>query len=595
MKISREKISLSRRTEMYILGISAFYHDSAAALLKDGKVFVAAEEERFTRIKHDNAFPFQAVAFCLREAGIALNDVEALAYYEKPLLKFERILDGFVQTYPFSLKPFLCGIPEWLRMKVQVERILRKELGFQGKIFFVPHHVSHAAAAFFPSPFKKAAVLTVDGTGEYQTTGLWLGERNTLVPLRAIDFPHSWGLFYSTFTSFLGFTINEDEYKVMGLAAYGEPSYEARIRKLIEVKADGSFRFDMRFFAFREGFRMWSPRFEDVFGQPRKPGDPITQREKDLAASVQTVLEDGYGKILRHLSELTGCRAVCVGGGVALNATANGKIFDRIPFTDAYVFGAAGDSGAAVGAALFVHHQLFGNIPRHEIKGLEFGSAYTDAELKQQLAVRGLPYEFFDDEETLLARVALLLSQDAVIGWFQGRMEFGPRALGARSILANPRSASMKEKVNRVKRREAFRPFGGSILQERVGEYLEIPGSQRAFPFMNFCFRVRPERREELAAIVHKDGTCRAQTVSPEQGRYYRLLSAFAEKTKTPCLLNTSFNTQGEPIVESPAQAIDDFLATPIDYLAIGNFLVSRPRGRGGDFDPSSRRVSPAQ
>ncbi|MBI4134060.1 MAG: hypothetical protein HY475_01405, partial [Candidatus Terrybacteria bacterium] len=408
---------------MYILGISAFYHDSAAALLKDGKVLFAAEEERFTRIKHDNAFPFQAAAFCLREAGIALNDIEALAYYEKPLLKFERILDGFVQTYPFSLKPFLRGIPEWLRVKVQVKRILRKELGFQGKIFFVPHHVSHAAAAFFSSPFTKAAVLSVDGVGEYQTTGLWLGERNTLVPLRAIDFPDSWGLFYSTFTSFLGFKINEDEYKVMGLAAYGEPSYEASIRKLIEIRGDGSFRLDMRFFSFREGSRMWSRRFEKLFGPPRKPDDPITQREKDLAASVQKTLEDGYGRILRHLSELTGVKELCVSGGVALNALANGKIFDQTPFTKTHVFGAAGDSGAALGAALFVYHQLFGNIPRHETRGLAFGSAYTDAGLKQQLAVRGLPYEFFGDEETFLARIALLLSQDSVIGWFQGRME----------------------------------------------------------------------------------------------------------------------------------------------------------------------------
>lgn len=567
---------------MYILGTSAFYHDSAAAVLKDGKVLAAVEEERFTRRKHDNAFPFQAVAFCLREAGIALNDVGALAYYEKPLLKFERILDDFVQTYPLSLGPFLRGIPEWLHVKVQVKRLLRKELGFQGKIFFVPHHASHAAAAFFPSPFEKAALLTIDGVGEYQTTGLWLGERNTLVPLYAIDFPHSWGLFYSAFTSFLGFKINEDEYKVMGLAAYGEPSYEARIRELIKIKADGSFRVDMRFFSFREGIRMWNRRFEKFFGPPRKPDDPITQREKDLAASVQKILEEGYGKTLQHLAELTGARELCVGGGVALNALANGKIFERTPFTNVYVFGAAGDSGAAVGAALFTHHQLMGNAVRNEVRGLELGSSHADAEAERQLTARGVSFERFSGEETLLERVASLLSQDAIVGWFQGRMEFGPRALGARSILASPCSARMKERVNLVKRREAFRPFGGSILQDRVHEYLEVPESQRSFPFMTFCFRVRPDKRGELAAIVHEDGTVRIQTVAPEHGRYEQLIRAFAKKTGTPCLLNTSFNLQGEPIVESPAQAIDDFLKSPMDYLVLGNLLVQHPRGKGG-------------
>jgi len=562
---------------MYILGISAFYHDSAAALIRDGRVLYAAEEERFTRIKHDNQFPFSAATYCLKKAGLSINDVEYVTYYEKPLLKFERIFENFVQTYPFSFGPFLRGIPEWFGDKIKIERIIRKKLGHKHKLFFIPHHLSHAAASFYPSSFEESAILTADGVGEYQTTGLWKGERNKITPLKLIEFPHSLGLLYSTFTSFLGFTVNEDEYKVMGLGAYGEPSYADKIYQIIDVKDDGSFRMDMRFFAFRESFRMWSKKFEKLFGKPRLKDQPVTQRDKDLASSIQKVTEDIYLGMLNHLYHITKCENVCIGGGVGLNALANGKIYQKTPFKNAYVFGAAGDSGGAIGSALFAHHSILHNETRHVISSLCFGSDYANEEIEAVLKKFGVEYIQIRGEDELTKQVAHYLAQNKIVGWFQGKMEFGPRALGSRSILAKPNPYTMKEEVNKVKIREQFRPFAGSILQDRVHEYFKVPESNHPSPFMTFCFKVREEKRDTIAAIVHKDDTCRIQTVNEDNGLYYKLLKRFYEITGVPCVLNTSFNLRGEPIVENPAQAIQDFLKTEMDYLVIGNFLVAKP------------------
>ncbi len=559
---------------MYILGISAFYHDSAAALIKNGKVIAAAEEERFSRIKHDNLFPFRAINFCLSREGIAIPDLAAISYYEKPLLKFERIIETFVSTYPRSFSPFLKGMPEWLGEKIKIQQIIKKKLGYEGKIYFIPHHASHAAACFFPSPFKSSAILTVDGVGEYQTTGLWKGSGIKITPFKEIHFPHSLGLFYSTATAFLGFKINEDEYKMMGLAAYGKPTLVDKVKKLIRLREDESFNLDLSYFAFRETFQMWSRKFEKLFGPPRKPNQPVTQRDKNLAASVQTVTEEVYFKMLNHLYVLTKSKNICVSGGVALNALANGKIYQKTPFKNVYIFGPAGDNGTAAGCALFTYHSIFKKLKRQPISDLRLGSEYDNDQIESLLKEYKLKYQKFKNGDELVDKTARLLAKNKTVGWFQGRMEYGPRALGARSILANPQPRWMKEKVNVIKRREQFRPFAGSILQEKAHEYFDVPEKNHRSPFMVFCFEVKKNKKNELAAIVHPDNTCRIQTVSKENGRYYKLIKKFSEITGTPCILNTSFNLKGEPIVENPRQAIEDYIKTKLDHLIIEDFLV---------------------
>lgn len=560
---------------MYILGISAYYHDSAACLIKNGKVLFAAEEERFTRIKHDNAFPENAVQRCLAEAGIPAQKLDSIAYYEKPLLKFERILETFVQTYPRSLKPFLKGMPEWISYKIKVEQKIRKFLKYKGKIFFIPHHLSHAAAAFLPSPFEEAAILTVDGVGEYQTTGLWIGKKNEITSLKSINFPHSLGLLYSTFTAFLGFRVNDDEYKVMGMAAYGKPRYKDLIYKIIIVKDDGSFELNMKYFGFRESFQMWTREFESLFGMSRRPSETVKQRHKDIAASIQLVIEEIYFKILHYLYSLTQIKNLCVGGGVVLNALANGKIYKNTPFKKVYIFGPAGDGGASIGAALFANHSILESKSRQTISGLSFGTEYSTHEIEAVLKMYKLKYKLIKEEDELIETVARLLADNKIIGWFQGRMEFGPRALGNRSILANPTPSEMKYKVNRIKRRELFRPFAGSVLQEYVHEYFEVPEKKHVSPFMNFCFQVKEEKKKDLAAITHADGTCRIQTVDKTNGRYYKLIQRFKELTGIPCILNTSFNLKGEPIMENPKHAIKDFFSR-LDFLILGDFLMSK-------------------
>lgn len=560
---------------MYILGISSYYHDSAAVLIKDGVIVCAIEEERFTRNKHDNSFPKNSINFCLNNNNLTINDIDYISYYEKPLLKFERILETFVATYPFSLKPFVKTIPEWMSEKIKAEHSIRK-LGFKKKIFFVPHHYSHSSAAFYTSPFEKSAILTVDGVGEHQTTVLWKANGSTITPLQEINFPHSLGLLYSTFTAFLGFRVNDDEYKVMGMAAYGKPKYTKLIKQMIEVKPDGSFNLKMKYFAYRESFVMWSQAFEKLFGKPRKTDETILTRHKDIAASIQKVSEEIYFLMLNHLHKITNSPNLCIGGGVALNSLANGKIYQNTPFKNIYVLGCAGDSGGALGAALFTYHSIFNKKKRHIFSSLALGSWFRDSEAEYVLNKYNLSYKQYKNESELINKTAEILSKNHIIGWFQGKMEFGPRALGNRSILANPRDKNMKEKVNKIKVRELFRPFAGSVLQEQAEQYFKIPKNQKKFPFMNFCFQVKEKMSNNISAIVHKDYSCRIQTVSQDDGIYCKLIKEFYRITGIPVLLNTSFNLKGEPIVETPQQAIEDFLKTKMDYLVIGKFIVSK-------------------
>lgn len=561
---------------MYILGISAFYHDSAAALIKDGVVIAAAEEERFSRVKHSFQFPFEAIEFCLKEAGITIDDVTYVAYYEKTLLRFERVLDMFIKAYPFTFRPFVKGIPEWITEKIKVEQKIRKKLKFRKKILYIPHHLSHASAAYYASGFENAAILTIDGIGEYQTTAMWSGKNNKMIPLKHINFPDSIGLLYSTFTAFLGFRVNEDEYKVMGLAAYGKPIYKNEINKLIEVKSDGSFKLDLSYFKFREEFRMWSNKFEKSFGKPRKHPQKVTQKHMDIAASIQLVTEEIYFKLFNHLFSLTKERNLCIGGGVALNALANGKVFENTPFKNVYVVGPAGDGGNAMGAALFSYFHILGNKKaRVQMNNLYLGTHYSNNEVETVLKKSSLKYKKILSEKELVTKAATLLANGKVIGWFWGRMEYGPRALGARSILANPEKRGMKDKVNKIKIRELFRPFAGSILKEHLHTYFEAPKTYFS-PFMVFCFVVKKEARKKMAAIVHEDFTCRVHTVTKKDGRYYDLLQEFYKLTGNAIILNTSFNLKGEPIVESPQQAVDDFLKTSLDCLIIENYLVTK-------------------
>jgi carbamoyltransferase len=562
--------------DMYILGISAFYHDSAASLLKDGVVITAVEEERFTRIKHDNSFPYKAIEYCLVSNNLSIKDINYVAYYEKPLLKFERILETFVETYPFSLYPFIKAIPEWLGEKIKVGAIIKKKLGYKGEIYYIPHHLSHASAAFFTSPFKRAAILTVDGVGDVSTTDMWMGELGKITNVGEIFFPNSLGLFYSTLTAFLGFRVNSDEYKVMGLGAYGNPTYKQKLARLIKINDDGSFELDLSYFAFRESFRMWSRKFESEFGSHRNPGEPITQRHKDMAASLQVVTEDVYFGILNNLYKKTHIKNLCISGGVALNSLANGKIYKNTKFRNIYDFGPAGDSGTSLGAALFLYTSVLKHPRPKAVKTLCLGSEYAESYIEHVLEKNGLKYEKIDNQKMLIDKVAHNLKKNDVIGWFQGRMEFGPRALGSRSILANPKSAGMKDVVNKIKKRESFRPFAASVLQEKVQELFDVPEKNHKSPYMNFCFEVKDEAKRNIAAIVHEDGTCRIQTVCEDNGLFYKLIKRFYFLTGIPCLLNTSFNLSVEPIVEKPEQAIYDFTNSSLDVLVIGNFIVTK-------------------
>ncbi|MEO6742595.1 MAG: carbamoyltransferase [Chthoniobacteraceae bacterium] len=590
-----------------ILGISAYFHDSAAVLVTDGEVIAAAQEERFTRKKHDASFPGHAVEYCLREARLAPEKIDYVAFYEKPLLKFDRLLDTFVATAPAGLRSFMMAMPLWIKQKLHLPREIRCALGgtFTKRIVFPTHHESHAASAFFPSPFEEAAILTLDGVGEWDTASIGIGRGGKIELLKTLRFPHSLGLLYSAFTHFCGFRVNSGEYKLMGLAPYGEPKYADVIRReLIDLKDDGSLRLNMRHFNFAGGLTMTSRSFAKLFGgPPRKPEDTITQREMDLAASIQSVTTEIVLRMARHAKALTGAKNLCLAGGVALNCVTNGALLRAKIFDDIWIPSAAGDAGGALGAAMFVSHQLLGT-PRHAqpgdaLKGALLGPSFNDDEIRAVLDAGALRYRHFADEAGLLTEVTGAISEGSVVGWFQGRMEFGPRALGSRSILGDPRNAGMQARMNvRIKFRESFRPFAPSCLAEDANQWFEL---DRESPYMLLVAPVREEHRTKLddiqrtamcdpdlrkrvnvarstlPAVTHVDFSARVQTVSEERnGRYYRLIREFSRRTGCGVLVNTSFNVRGEPMVCTPGDAVRCFLATDMDMLVLENFVLQK-------------------
>jgi len=593
-----------------ILGISSYYHDSAAALLRDGEIIAVAQEERFSRKKHDARFPLHAVRYCLREAGIGLGDVQYLVFYDKPLVKFERLLETYLAYAPKGFRSFLAAMPIWLKEKLYLKHQLRKEFSELSGIkesrlpplLFSEHHQSHAASAFFPSPYEKAAVLCLDGVGEWSTTTAWHGESNDLTPLWEIDFPHSLGLLYSAFTYYTGFKVNSGEYKVMGLAPYGEPKYVDLIFKhLIDLKEDGTFRLDMSYFNYATGLTMTNDKFDALFGMPRrKPESPLSQAHMDLARSVQEATEEIVLRLARTVRKETGEDCLCLAGGVALNCVANGRILREGPFKDIWIQPAAGDAGGALGAALAVWYQYLDK-PRTPdggldgMKGSYLGPRFEDSEIADFLDSVGAQYRRVEDAD-LYPELAGILDGENVVGWFQGRMEFGPRALGGRSIISDPRSRRMQSVMNlKIKYRESFRPFAPSVLAERVGRYFE---HDRPSPYMLIVAPLREEHRiamtgEEqklfgieklnvpcsvLPAITHVDYSARIQTVHRETNpRYHKLIEAFEQRTGCPVLVNTSFNVRGEPIVGSPEDAYRCFMRTEMDYLVIENFILAKP------------------
>jgi carbamoyltransferase len=588
---------------MRVLGVSAFYHDSAAALIDEGRIEAAAQEERFTRQKHDPSFPRHAIAYCLQAAGISLSDVDHVVFYDKPFLKFERLLETYLAFAPRGLRSFSMAVPLWLREKLFQKNLLRRELtafapdyDWEGRLLFAEHHQSHAASAFFASPFQDAVVLTMDGVGEWATTSVGLGTGNRLAMHKEIHFPHSLGLLYSAFTYYTGFKVNSGEYKVMGLAPYGEPRYAKTILdRLMDLKADGSFRLDLSFFDYCTGLRMTNRRFDELFGGPaRSPDEPLTQRHMDLAASIQAVTDEIVLRLTRGLAAETGAENLCLAGGVALNCVANGKVLRDGHFRRLWIQPAAGDAGGALGAALCAYH-LFNGRPRlsagegDAMQGAYLGPSFAQSDIEQRLTGVGARFTTVTDDE-LIARTVTALVEGKAVGWFQGRMEFGPRALGARSILGDARSPSMQSMLNlKVKYRESFRPFAPSVLREDVAEWFELDADS---PYMLLVADVARQHRREMTpeehalfgiqklnvprssipAVTHVDYSARIQTVHRDTNpRYHELLRAFKARSGCPVLVNTSFNVRGEPIVCTPEDAYRCFMGTEIEVLAIGN------------------------
>ncbi|MES2176369.1 MAG: carbamoyltransferase [Gemmatimonadota bacterium] len=589
-------------THEYILGISAYYHDSAACLLRDGAIIAAAQEERFTRKKGDERFPSNAVAYCLREAGIAMPDVNYVGFYDKPLLKFERILETYLAVAPRGFRSFLMAGPMWVKEKLFTDRDLRKSLGgYDGLLLYAEHHESHAASAFFPSPFEEAAILTIDGVGEWATAAMGVGKGSDLQLLRELRWPDSLGLLYSAFTYYTGFKVNSGEYKVMGLAPYGEPKYVDRIYEhLLDVRDDGSFTMNQTYFNYLSGLTMTSEAFDELFGgPPRTPESALTQRDMDLARSVQVVTEEVTMRMARALHRETGLENLCLAGGVALNCVANGRLLREGPFKRIWIQPAAGDAGGALGVAQLIHHR-YREQPRvalgtrDAMKGSYLGPAFSDDEIEGYLREAGATYRRLERDD-LLAETAQHLADEKVIGWLNGRMEFGPRSLGARSILGDPRSPRMQAQMNlKIKFRESFRPFAPSVLLEHAQEYFDLECES---PYMLLVAPVKEERRvpmsgadaglwgieqlnlvrSDIPAVTHVDYSARVQTVNRETNRdYYDLIAAFRERTGCAVLVNTSFNVRGEPIVCTPADAYRCFMRTHIDTLVLGPFLLEK-------------------
>jgi carbamoyltransferase len=591
-----------------ILGISAYYHDAAAALVVDGDIVAAVQEERFTRRKHDPSFPSRAVAYCVEEAGLTPKDLDHVVFYDKPLLTFDRLLETYVSFAPHGFRSFVRSMPLWLSEKLHLPREIRRQLGggYTKRVSFVEHHESHAASAFFPSPFDEAAILTFDGVGEWATATMGTGRGNRMELHAELRFPHSLGLLYSAFTYFTGFKVNSGEYKLMGLAPYGEPVYVDRILdKLVDLRDDGSFRLNLRYFDYCTGLQMTSKRFEELFdGPPRAPESPITQREMDLAASVQQITEEIVIRAARHLHATTGMTNLCMAGGVALNCVANSRILRDTPFERIWVQPAAGDAGGSVGAALFVWHQLLGNerAPqgRDRQRGSFLGPRYNRDDVVAMLGRNGATYRLVDDEVELCDLVVGLLADGNVVGWFQGRMEFGPRALGARSILGDPRSPRMQSVMNqKIKFRESFRPFAPAVLLDHVDDWFERAAGEES-PYMCLVAPVAAAQRTAAAgamaqgldkldvvrstipAVTHVDLSARLQTVDAERhGRFHLLLERFHQRTGCPVLVNTSFNVRGEPIVCTPDDAFRCFMATGMDVLVLEDAVLLKAEQGG--------------
>ena len=592
---------------MNILGISAYYHDSAAALIRDGEIVAAAQEERFTRKKHDAHFPLNAVRYCLAEGGVKAGELNAVAFYDKPIAKFARILETYMGVAPKGLRSFMMAMPLWLRQKLwipmEIETIL-EENGVKGGygLYFPEHHESHAASAFFPSPFERAAIMTLDGVGEWATSTIGAGQGNSFKILKEMRFPHSLGLLYSAFTYFTGFRVNSGEYKLMGLAPYGEPTYVDRIMEhLIDLKEDGSFRLNLDYFGYLDGLTMTNEKFSRLFdGPPRKAEAELTQRESDIARSIQAVTEEIVLRMARFAHGLTGEENLCLAGGVALNCVANGRLLREGPFKNIWIQPASGDAGGALGAAYVVAHMVHGE-PRksdnvHDrMKGAYLGPAFDDAEVEAYLAAKGYPAEKLTDPQAWADRIAQLIDEERVIGLVQGRMEFGPRALGGRSIIGDARSPKMQSIMNlKIKYRESFRPFAPSCIEERAGDFFEL---DRPSPYMLLVAQVKPGRckgleeaktlsvrerirqvRSDVPAITHVDYSARIQTVGPEHSAYYGILKAFEKRTGYGIIINTSFNVRGEPIVCTPEHAYRCFMRTEMDCLVLGSFILDKAR-----------------
>ncbi|MGH7851307.1 MAG: carbamoyltransferase family protein [Thermodesulfobacteriota bacterium] len=593
---------------MNILGISCYFHDAAAALIKDGVLVAAAEEERFSRIKHDYEFPENAIEFCLRTGGIEKADIDYVMFFEKPFVKFERLLLCSMQTFPRSMKLFREAMVTWLGDKLWVKHLLLKELGVPAsKVLFSEHHLSHAASSFYCSPFEEAAILTVDGVGEWTTAAVGIGKGTDIKLIKEIRFPHSLGLLYSAFTAFLGFEVNEGEYKVMGMAPFGRPDYVDKVYELVHVDGDGGFELDMDYFSFHySSEKTFNKKFEKLFGTPRdqkahfftpstgypsyfgdRPSDfdelgRQNQYYADIAASIQVVTEQIMVKMANYAYRETGLSKLCMAGGVALNSVANRKILSDTPFDDIYIQPAAGDGGGAVGAALYGYHALLGQPRKFVMEHAYWGEEHSAQDTEQFLTENNIPYEKIEDDRKLIERVVDGLTQGKVIGWHQGRFEWGPRALGNRSIIADPRRADMKDIVNvKIKFREPFRPFAPSVLVERAGDYFALDHPEKHYParFMLYVTDVHENKRDVLPAITHVDGTGRLQTVTKELNpKYYSLIEAFGEATGVPVVLNTSFNLKGEPIVNTPGEAFNSFSKSGMDLLVLGNYIVDKDK-----------------
>ncbi len=570
---------------MYILGISCYYHDASAALLKDGVIVAGAEEERFTRKKHDTAFPFQAIQYCLQSQKITMQDISYVGFYEKPFLKFERLLSQHLEMFPLSLKTFVSSLPSWITEKLRVPRTIQKKLQYRGDILFIEHHLAHAASAFLVSPFSTAAVVTMDGVGEWTTTTIGRGDENEITLLKDLRFPHSIGLLYSTITAYLGFTVNNSEYKVMGLSSYGcmdrvKNEYYTKLRQVINIKEDGSYQLDMSYFMYHYANRMPSRKLCELLGGPvRRPAMELASRHKDVAAALQMITEDVILKIFNYAHELTQCDAVVFAGGVALNSVANGKLLSNTPFKRIWIQPDATDGGTSLGVASYIYHAILGKERNYRQTNAYLGPDFSRNEIEQFLQHNSIKYTTFKNESELRTATAKLIYDNQVLGWFQGRMEWGPRALGARSILSNPCNPHMQEILNlKVKHREKFRPFAPVVCEDDALKFFEC---DKPIPeptdFMLMVYPIRAEWRKKIPAVTHVDGSGRLQTIRrPQNPLYYDLIKEFGKLSGIPILINTSFNIRGEPIVCTPYDAYKCMMGTGIDYLVMDRFLIKR-------------------